>query len=185
LPDVRRADARSAQIGGPDGISQLFQVNSYSGEPFAPIAARNLLSKHRCRSALGDEAQKSGPKMPLVGFALPLARAGEGLAGATSGPHGAVGGPAGESESKGPAGNPAEKVALGVSFNVGSLHIADVALVYVAGGQFARCHEVAKPLRGERVVLVIVRPAHARTAFLVPGFRVGFAIIVCPPLAAW
>lgn len=33
LPDVRRADARSAQIGSPDGISQCFQISSYSGEP--------------------------------------------------------------------------------------------------------------------------------------------------------
>lgn len=34
LPDVRRADARSAQIGSPDGIAHRFQINSYSGEPF-------------------------------------------------------------------------------------------------------------------------------------------------------
>jgi hypothetical protein len=33
LADVRRADARSAQIGGPDGIAQAFQVSAYSGEP--------------------------------------------------------------------------------------------------------------------------------------------------------
>jgi hypothetical protein len=33
LPDVGRADARSAQIGGPDGIAQLFQIMAYSGEP--------------------------------------------------------------------------------------------------------------------------------------------------------
>jgi hypothetical protein len=33
LPDVRRADARSAQIGGPDIISHRFQVSSYTGEP--------------------------------------------------------------------------------------------------------------------------------------------------------
>jgi hypothetical protein len=33
LADVRRTDARSAQIAGPDGISQFFQVRSYSGEP--------------------------------------------------------------------------------------------------------------------------------------------------------
>lgn len=45
LPDVRRTDARSAQIGGPDGISQRFQVSPYSGEPFASKARRNLLSK--------------------------------------------------------------------------------------------------------------------------------------------
>jgi len=61
LPPVRRADARSAQIGSPAGISQIFQVKANSGEPFAPIRARNLLSKDRCRSALGDETVKSGP----------------------------------------------------------------------------------------------------------------------------
>ena len=33
LPDMRRADARSAQIGGPDCIGQLFQVSAYSVEP--------------------------------------------------------------------------------------------------------------------------------------------------------
>src|SRR4051812_3646441 len=61
LSDVRRADARSAQIGGPDGISQCFQVSSYSGEPNAAILARNLFSKDDCRMALGDEPMKSGP----------------------------------------------------------------------------------------------------------------------------
>jgi hypothetical protein len=30
LPDVRRADARSANIGGPAGISQVFQISAYS-----------------------------------------------------------------------------------------------------------------------------------------------------------
>jgi hypothetical protein len=33
LADMRSADARSAQIGGPDGISQFFQVSAYTGEP--------------------------------------------------------------------------------------------------------------------------------------------------------
>jgi hypothetical protein len=61
LSPVRRSDARSAQIGSPAGISQLFQVKPNSGEPLSPILARNLLSKHRCRSALGDEVVKSGP----------------------------------------------------------------------------------------------------------------------------
>lgn len=45
LPDLRRADARSAQIGGPDLISTSFQVSTNSGEPFVSIAVRNLLSK--------------------------------------------------------------------------------------------------------------------------------------------
>ncbi|HEX3122196.1 MAG TPA: hypothetical protein VHQ21_02755, partial [Rhodanobacteraceae bacterium] len=67
LPDVRRPDARSAQIAGPDGISQCFQVSAYSGEPYAAILARNLLSKDACRPALRDEVQELGPQMPLVG----------------------------------------------------------------------------------------------------------------------
>jgi hypothetical protein len=61
LSDVRRADARSAQIGCPDFIAQCFQVNTYSGEPFTSIAARNLLSNDDCRPALGDESQEVGP----------------------------------------------------------------------------------------------------------------------------
>ena len=37
LPDLRRTDARSAQIGGSDPISQCFQVSAYSREPIPPI----------------------------------------------------------------------------------------------------------------------------------------------------
>ena len=73
LTDVRRADARSAQIGGPDGISQRLQVSAYSGEPFAPIAACNLLSKDCWRTALSDKPEHFGPQVPLVRCSLPLA----------------------------------------------------------------------------------------------------------------
>jgi len=73
LADVRRTDARSREIGGPDGISQVLQVSAYSGEPFTSILARNLFSKHRCRAALGDETVKSGPEVALVGMASLLA----------------------------------------------------------------------------------------------------------------
>ena len=52
LPDVRRARARSRQIGGPDGISQCFQISTYSGEPFTSKLARNLFSKDCCRMVL-------------------------------------------------------------------------------------------------------------------------------------
>jgi hypothetical protein len=61
LPDVRRPDARSAQIGGPDGIAQSFQVSAYSGEPVSASRARNLLANDDWRPALGDEPMKSGP----------------------------------------------------------------------------------------------------------------------------
>ena len=70
LPNVRRADARSRQIGGPDGISQVLQVSAYSGEPFASILARNLLSKDRWRAADFDESVPSGPEVPLIGVSL-------------------------------------------------------------------------------------------------------------------
>jgi hypothetical protein len=46
LSPVRRSPARSAQIGSPAGISQVFHVKANSGEPFTSILARNLLSKH-------------------------------------------------------------------------------------------------------------------------------------------
>jgi len=45
LADLGRADARSAQIGGPDCISTSFQVSTNSGEPLESIDVRNLLSK--------------------------------------------------------------------------------------------------------------------------------------------
>ncbi|WP_175429668.1 hypothetical protein [Azospirillum argentinense] len=67
LPDVRGADARRAQIGGPDGMSQCFQVSTNSGEPSPPILARNLLSKDDWRAALGDEASELGPEVATVG----------------------------------------------------------------------------------------------------------------------
>lgn len=79
LSDVRRTDARSAQIGGPDGISHCLQVSAYSGEPFSASSARNLLSKHDWRAALADEPEELRPQVPFVGFSAPLARDGEGL----------------------------------------------------------------------------------------------------------
>jgi hypothetical protein len=81
LPAVRRSDARSAQIGGPEGISNSFQVSANSGEPFAAILARNLLSKDSCRLALGDERVKSGPQVSFVGMAFSLSRARKRLTG--------------------------------------------------------------------------------------------------------
>jgi hypothetical protein len=57
LSSLRRSDARSAQIGGPDFIAHRFQVIANSGEPFTSKEASNLLSKDRCRLALGDKSK--------------------------------------------------------------------------------------------------------------------------------
>jgi len=64
--DVRRADARSRQIGTPDGIPFSLQVSTYSGEPLVAKAARNLFAKDDWRMAVGDETSNNGPKVPLV-----------------------------------------------------------------------------------------------------------------------
>lgn len=61
------ARARSAQIGGPNSISQDFQRTTHSGEPCSSVSARNLLSKDRCRAALGDEPPELREKVPPVG----------------------------------------------------------------------------------------------------------------------
>ena len=90
LTDVRRTDARSAQIGRPNGVSRCFHVSAYSVEPAEAVLTRNLFSKDDWRSALCDEPVKLGPEVTLVLDALALARCGEGLAGAGAGPDGAI-----------------------------------------------------------------------------------------------
>jgi hypothetical protein len=57
LPDVRRPDARSAQIRSPDGVALSFQVSANSVEPREAVRARNLLPKDDDRRALADERE--------------------------------------------------------------------------------------------------------------------------------
>ena len=66
LAAVRCVDTRSAQICGPDGISQCFQVSSDSREPVTAKVARSLLSKDSCRAVLGDKVAPDGPEVSLV-----------------------------------------------------------------------------------------------------------------------
>ncbi|ORE90223.1 hypothetical protein ATO13_23346 [Stappia sp. 22II-S9-Z10] len=112
MPDVRGADARSAQIGGPDSISQCFQVSAYRGEPAPAIAACNLLAKDDWRAALRDEISPDGPQVPLVFDAPALAGRAERLARATSGPDGPLVRPSGEPECESPTADPGEEMAL-------------------------------------------------------------------------
>jgi hypothetical protein len=114
LSPVRRSDARSAQIGSPAGISQSFQVKANSGEPFTSILARNLLSKHRCRSALGDEGVKSGPKVALVCVALSLASARKRLTGTASSPDSGAAFESGPPQRKRPASDTGKEVLLDI-----------------------------------------------------------------------
>jgi hypothetical protein len=45
LSDVRRPDARSAQIRSRDGVARSFQVSANNVEPREASPARNLFSK--------------------------------------------------------------------------------------------------------------------------------------------
>jgi len=118
LSDVPRADARSAQIRRPDGVSRVFQISRNTVEPREPIDARNLLTKDRDRSALADEPKPRWPKMARIGGAIAFPRLREGLTGATPGPNRSAVWPAGELEWIAPAADAGEKVALRETANI-------------------------------------------------------------------
>ncbi len=145
---MRRPDARSAQIGGPDGIAQCFQVSPYSGEPCTSKAARNLLSKDRCRTALGDEASKLGPEMAGVGFALALPRLADGLAGAASGPNRAACWPSGQLQSVLPSADTSEEMCPTVRRDILGFDIHDTPFIDVRHGP-----EIPQP--GGRIGIVL------------------------------
>jgi hypothetical protein len=161
LSDVRRGDARSAQIGTPDGISETFQVSAYSGEPFTSIFARNLLSKDRCRAALGDEAVKSGPEVSLVGMAFALSRARKRLTGATGGPDFSVIGPIGKTEGVGPSANAGEEMALPKRSKLVGVDFDDAAGINGALRQMPSRNEIAQPLRHIGIAVVVIGRVHS------------------------
>lgn len=132
LPDVRRPDARSTQIGGPDGISEVFQVSAYRGEPRPSSSAANLLAKREDRSTLRNEAPEFGPEMASVICTATTAGDGERLARAATGPDGPGVSPAGEAESVGPSADAGEKMALGVSPEIVGSNIRYAPLIHVA-----------------------------------------------------
>lgn len=155
LSPVRRSDARSAQIGSPAGISQSFQVKANSGEPFTSILARNLLAKHSCRSPLGDERVKSGPKVALVCVALSLASARKRLTRTGAGPD-----PGNAFEScpphgEGPASDADEEVALVEFGKVIWLDFKYAPFVHGPRRQVALRDQLAQPRARLRVVVVV------------------------------
>ena len=155
LADVGRRDARSAQIGGPDCISQCFQVSTYSGEPSTSKFARNLLSKDDWRIEEGEESSHFGPEVTFVGFALLLARVRERLAGTRAGPDGAIIGPPGKSKSVGPSADAREEVNLSKADKISLRELLDVALVNHARWNVTFADQFAQPCGGVGVVFVV------------------------------
>lgn len=115
LADMRRTDARSAQIGSCPAIGHSFQVSEYSGEPFTPSLARNLFPKDHWRAALADEFPEVGPQVAGIVDALAFACRAERLAGTGTGPDRTVGGPSGKFEGEAPSADSGKEMALGVS----------------------------------------------------------------------
>ncbi len=155
LPDVERADARSAQIGGPDGISFSFQISAYTGEPFKSILARNLFSKDCWRPALGDEAVKSGPEVSLIGMARSASRARKRLTWTAGSPDFSIVGPLRELEGVGPAANAGEKMALPKRSQFLGIDFDDAAGINGALWQMPCRNEIAQPFRHIAVVVVV------------------------------
>jgi hypothetical protein len=61
LPDVRRADARSAKIDLPEGVTRRFHVSLNKVDPRKSRLCCNLLSNNSDRLALADEVVCSWP----------------------------------------------------------------------------------------------------------------------------
>ena len=156
LPDVRGADARSAQIGSPNGIAQCFQVSAYSGEPRPAKRACNLLASDRWRAALRDEASELGPEVPGILSAVTFSGDTEGLAGTAPGPEGAILGPPGKLAGKIPSADAGEEVASGVSHKVVWLDFGDAPFIHVPFHEEPVPHQLAQPRRSLRVELVVV-----------------------------
>lgn len=184
LSDVRRADARSAQIGADSGIGHCFQVSLNSAEPQPSVLACNLLAKDDWRAALADKTAKFRPKVTVVrmaitsaseademsGFArvaditraatfrasLSWGRRREGRAGAGAGPDGSVVGPSGETQGAAPDADACEEVALGIPPQIVGSNIADIPLVHVARRDQALGDQIAEPRGCVGLDLVVI-----------------------------
>jgi hypothetical protein len=161
LPDVRRADARSAEIDSPDGVARRFQVSVNKVEPTEAVLACNLLTKHDVRAALRDELEPRGPQVPLISKPSALACVAERLAGATARPNSAIVRPPSESEGIGPDADPGEEVTLREAGEVTGPHVEDGPFIDNSRGDQPRVDKLAQPGRGLGVVLVVVG-RHAR-----------------------
>ena len=156
LPDVRRADARSAYINRPAGVIRCFQIMRYSIPPPQGSRACNLFAKDRARAALADEPEEHGPQVPVVGFRESLAGVGKWLAGAGTRPDGPVVGPSSQAKGKRPAPDPGEEVALDVSGELAGVDVCDASFVNSSMSYVSFFHERPQHMDLGRVELVVV-----------------------------
>jgi hypothetical protein len=98
LPDVVRAEARSAGINRPKGVARAFHVRLNKVEPSKAVCTRNLFAKADDRTDGADEVVEGWPKVPLVSKPSAFACRAERLAGAGACPDGALVGPPGAAQ---------------------------------------------------------------------------------------
>jgi hypothetical protein len=163
LSDVRRTDARRAQIRRPPGVTRTFQVSAYSVPPPEGIRACNLLAHNSCRAQCGDDAEEVGPEVAVVVESVAFACAAEGLTGARAGDDSHVVSDARQTNSTRPAADSCKKVVLGVSKKLSWVDIDDAPFVHVAGRDLAGLDEFAQPCCGVRVEFVVVGKAQEIT----------------------
>jgi hypothetical protein len=143
LPDVGRADARSAEIDRPCGVALTFQISAYTVEPGETCPACHLLANDDRRPEGCDQAVHLGPEVPFICGSSLLASSAEGLAWAGSSPQGFVVWPVGEACGVTPPSNTGEEVDLSVSFEVVGLHINNTPFIHDAGGNQLGSNQVA------------------------------------------
>jgi hypothetical protein len=166
--------ARSAQIGGPNGIASVFQVSANSTEPFKSVTARNLLSKDNWRTALGDETMEGWPEVPPVSVAFSETDDRKRLTGAWTGPDGFVVTPSSETQGVGPSSDSSEEMDLREPFEIGGLNINDAPFVHEAVSDQLGRDEVAQPSRQEGVIFVVVGAHFALRPLPAPVVRKQF-----------
>lgn len=179
LSDVRRADARSAEIESCAGVTRSFQVRLYSVEPSKPILACNLLANNGFRLALLDKPMEVGPKVPLVINPSAFASLGERLAWAASRPDRSVIRPSGQTQSIRPDANSCEEMYLCVIAQFIRGDILNRTCVHDARRNMPGVNQVAQPLRCERIDFVVEGrhssvPSVAETATLFPHLGQNF-----------
>jgi hypothetical protein len=153
---MRRAEARSAGIRSPAGVTRSFQVSLYKVEPSEAVFACNLFAKDDRRAALRDEPVEGWPQVPLVSKPFSFARRAERLARAGACPYLPVIGPACAAERVTPYADPGEKVALSKTSQIRRDNILYTPRVDDARRNMPGVHQFLQPLRRERVYLVVI-----------------------------
>src|SRR5262245_25975562 len=151
---MRRPNSASRDNGRPNGVADAFQIMGHGVEPLVPNRLHNLLTKHRCRSALANEPEPMRPQVPVVGCTTFFARPAKRLARTRAGPHFSVVWPTGELECPRPTADAGEEMAMTGS-GIGSINCADVARINCTWYEVAGFYQLTQPRDRVRAVVVI------------------------------